>query len=63
MTDVPGFYEEDYHTFCANGDGTYDGVKAFQWLYNVATRGKRISYEDAKKDVAEAIAKRKAAKK
>lgn len=53
------YYEEDYHTFCANGDGTFDGVKVYQWLFNVST-GKKITYEDAAKEVAEAIAKRKA---
>lgn len=55
----PDYYEEDYHTFCANGNGTYDGVKAVQWLYNAST-GKKISYDEAKKDVDAAIAKRKA---
>lgn len=58
MTDFD--YTQDIHAFCANGDGTYDGIKVFMWLYHLGTKGKTISYEDAAKEVAAAIAKRKA---
>lgn len=43
----------------ANGDGTHNGVKLAQWLYE-ATTGKSLSDDDARKLVDEAIAKGKA---
>lgn len=45
------------HEFAANGDGTFDGRKVVQWLFE-ATTGKPMSDEDAKKLVAEALARR-----
>ena len=50
--------DQDLHTACANGDGTYSGVKLAQWLVE-AVSGKPLSEEDAK-DIIEK-AKQKAA--
>lgn len=38
--------DQDYHTYCSNGDGTYDLRKAAQWLYEVAT-GKPLPWDEA----------------
>jgi hypothetical protein len=46
---------------CANGDGTYNGVKLFQWLTE-AVSGRDLGEEEIRKILAEAQA-RAAAKK
>ncbi|MBN9467319.1 MAG: hypothetical protein J0J10_00975 [Bosea sp.] len=51
--------DKDVFAATANGDGTYNGFKLAQWLYE-ATTGKPLSDEDAKKLVAEAQEKAKA---
>jgi len=51
--------DKDYHAACDNGDGTYSGIKAVQWLYE-ATTGKPMSEEEARALVAEAQARRRA---
>lgn len=45
--------DQDLLTACDNGDGTYNGYKLAQWLYE-ATTGKPLSDEEARKIVAEA---------
>lgn len=51
--------DQDLHTACSNGDGTYSGVKLAQWLVECVS-GKPLSEEDAKQLIAEAQAKAKA---
>lgn len=51
--------DQDVHTACANGDGTYSGVKLVQWLME-ATTEKSMSEKDARALVEEAQAKAKA---
>lgn len=45
--------DNDLHTACANGDGTYSGVKLAQWLVE-AVSGKPLSEEDAKQIIEDA---------
>lgn len=45
--------DKDYVSACDNGDGTYSGVKAAQWLFEAVT-GKPMSDEEARKLVTEA---------
>lgn len=56
--------DQDLHTACANGDGTYSGVKLAQWLVE-AVSGKPLSEEDAQQIIEDAkvrAAAKKAAK-
>lgn len=53
--------DKDYMAACANGDGTYSGTKAVQWLMEAMT-GKPMSDEDARALVAEAQERAKAKK-
>lgn len=48
--------DQDLHTACSNGDGTYSGVKLAQWLYECVS-GKPMSEDDAKLLIEEAKAK------
>lgn len=50
--------DQDYLTATANGDGTYSGVKAVQWLFEVTT-GKPLSEPEARALIAEAQQKAK----
>lgn len=45
--------DKDMMSACANGDGTYDGKKLAQWLFE-ATTGKPLSDEEADQMIAEA---------
>lgn len=51
--------DKDVMAATANGDGTHNGVKLVQWLYEART-GKALPDEEARKLVDEAIAKGKA---
>lgn len=51
--------DKDVYSACANGDGTYSGVKLAQWLMECMT-GKPFSETDAKALIEEAQAKAKA---
>lgn len=55
--------DQDVFAATSNGDGTHNGVKLVQWLYE-ATAGKPMSEEDAKallkKAAAEAVRRRQA---
>lgn len=51
--------DQDLHTACANGDGTYSGVKLAQWLVE-AVGGKPMSEEDAHALIEDAKARAKA---
>lgn len=51
--------DQDLHTACDNGDGTYDGYKLARWLVE-AVGGQPMSEDEAKELVDGAIAKRKA---
>jgi hypothetical protein len=50
--------DKDVFAATSNGDGTHNGVKLAQWLYE-ATTGKPMSDEDAKDLVAKAVAEGK----
>jgi hypothetical protein len=56
--------DQDLHTACSNGDGTYSGVKMAQWLVE-AVSGKPLSDEEAQALIddakARAAARRQAA--
>lgn len=52
--------DQDLHTACSNGDGTYSGVKLAQWLVE-AVSGKPMSEEDARQLIEDA--KQRAAEK
>lgn len=43
---------------CANGDGTYDGVRLMQFLFSAVTGGKQIATEEVRQMWDEAKAKR-----
>jgi hypothetical protein len=53
--------DKDVMTATANGDGTHNGYKLVQWLFE-ATTGKAMSDEEAGALVAEAQARAKARK-
>lgn len=48
--------DEDLHTACSNGDGTYSGVKLAQWLVE-AVSGKPMSEEEARQLIDDAKAR------
>lgn len=50
---APKITDQDLYTACANGDGTYSGVKLAQWLFEAAS-GKPMSEDEAKKLIEEA---------
>lgn len=49
---MPKITDQDYHTACSNGDGTFSLVKAAQWLCEAMT-GKTLSEEEAREWVEE----------
>lgn len=53
---MPKITDQDLHTACSNGDGTYSGVKLAQWLVE-AVSGKPLSEEDAKQIIEDAKAR------
>ena len=48
--------DQDLHTACANGDGTYSGIKLAQWLVE-AVSGKPLSESDATQLIEDAKAR------
>lgn len=53
---MPKITDQDLHTACSNGDGTYSGVKLAQWLVE-AVSGKPLSEDDAQQIINDAKAK------
>lgn len=53
---MPKVTDKTLHEASSNGDGTYNGAKVVQWLFE-AVAGKAMSDADAETLIAEAYAK------
>jgi hypothetical protein len=56
---MPKITDKDLGEACANGDGTYNGFKLMQWLFE-ATTGEPVSKEEVEELWAKAHAEAKA---